>query len=301
MKAVNEDEIREIAEMEEERQALSQPKKLLILIPAYNEEKNLEKVIADVREAVSGSPVHTDILVVNDGSTDGTADIIYRTGVDHTTNVYNMGYGSCLQVGYKYAVRRGYQFVIQMDGDGQHDVCNIPCILKELEMPDQDGYTPDIVLGCRFMPGSTPFPVSPAKKFAYWWFRKLIGSVTSRKDIYDPTTGLQGLNRRAFAFYSMCGHFDVRFPDANMLTQMLLLDFRIRQIPAVMHARTAGKSMHTGLLSQADYMIHMTLSLWAVGIRVNCLRLDRDSAALMRRIYPDNRVSAVERDRFFDM
>ena len=79
------------------------------------------------------------------------------------THVFNLGYGSGLQLGYKYAVRKKYQYVIQMDADGQHDVYNIPAIYKALTTPGKDGTVPDIVLGSRFMEGSTEFPVSVAK------------------------------------------------------------------------------------------------------------------------------------------
>ena len=81
------------------------------------------------------------------------------------TNVFNLGYGSGLQLGYKYAVRKGYSYVIQMDADGQHDVCNLLEIYKELQKEDENGKLPDIVLGSRFMEGSSGFSVSFAKKY----------------------------------------------------------------------------------------------------------------------------------------
>ena len=79
-------------------------------------------------------------------------------------HVFNLGYGSGIQLGYKYAVRRDYKYVIQMDADGQHDVCNIPVIYDRLRQKDEDGRYPDIVLGSRFMNGSADFSISIAKK-----------------------------------------------------------------------------------------------------------------------------------------
>ena len=195
---------------------------------------------------------------------------------NHTviTHVFNLGYGSGLQLGYKYAVRKGYRYVIQMDADGQHDVCNLLEIYKELQKEDENGKLPDIVLGSRFMEGSSGFSVSFAKKIAFVWFRIMLKTGTGRR-ITDPTTGLQGLNWRTFLFYSKYNNFDDKYPDANMLMQMLLLGFRVREIPAVMHVRTTGVSMHSGL-KPVLYMFRMTFSILAVWIREKILKMDED-------------------------
>ena len=241
--------------------------KLLILIPAYNEAPNLKGLFEELDTV--DLPIPADILVVNDGSTDGTGEFLRNHGINHITALYNLGYGCSLQSGYKYAVRRNYTYIIQMDADGQHDVLNIPRIFQALTEAAPGEKKPDIVLGSRFMPDSAPFPVSPLKRAAYAWFRFLVRRVTGfRKTLYDPTTGLQGLSRAAFAYYSMYGNFDALYPDVNVLAQMVLLQFTIRQIPAVMYPRETGKSMHTGILRQGAYMIHMTLSVLAVGIRL---------------------------------
>ena len=162
--------------------------------------------------------------------------------------------------------------MIQMDADGQHDVCNIPKIYEALQTRDENGELPDIVLGSRFMEGSTDFPVSPAKKIAFAWFRTMLKLGTGRS-ISDPTTGLQGLSWRTFLFYSKYDNFDDKYPDANMLMQMLLLGFRVREIPAVMHMRTEGISMHSGL-KPILYMFRMTFSILAVWIREKILKMD---------------------------
>jgi glycosyltransferase involved in cell wall biosynthesis len=240
--------------------------KLLILIPAYNEAPNLEALFTNLKTV--DLPLPADVLVVNDGSVDETGEFLRENGINHMTALYNLGYGCSLQAGYKYAVRRNYTYIIQMDADGQHDVLNIPRLFQALTEEGPGEKKPDIVLGSRFMPESTPFPVSGLKQAAYAWFRFLLRRVTGfEKYLYDPTTGLQGLSRAAFVYYSKYGNFDALYPDVNMLAQMVLLQFTIRQIPAVMHPRRAGKSMHTGLLRQGAYMIHMTLSVLAVGVR----------------------------------
>lgn len=213
-----------------------------------------------------------DVLVMNDASSDATNHVTKKRKHDVVTHVFNLGYGSGLQLGYKYAVRKDYRYVIQMDADGQHDVCNIPKIYEALKTRDENGELPDIVLGSRFMEGSTDFPVSPAKKIAFMWFRTILKLGTGRS-ISDPTTGLQGLSWRTFLFYSKYDNFDDKYPDANMLMQMLLLGFRVREIPAVMHMRTEGVSMHSGL-KPILYMFRMTFSILAVWIREKILKMD---------------------------
>ena len=240
---------------------------LLIIIPAYNEEKNIGAFLRELRKSEKA-----DILVIDDASTDRTAEIAKSMGCTVVTNVYNLGYGSGLQIGYKYAVRNGYDYVIQMDADGQHDVCNVKKLYDSLLGRDEEGERQDIVLGSRFLDGSVTYPISLARKIGYEIFRVLIRLGTGRK-IMDPTTGLQGLSRRAFSFYARYNHFDDKYPDANMLMQMLLLGFRVKEIPAVMHPRTVGVSMHSGLRPVA-YMFRMTFSLIAVWMRVKLFHMD---------------------------
>lgn len=243
-------------------------KELLIIMPAYNEAGNIESVL-DKLEAPGISGI-ADLLVMNDASSDNTNWIVKERGHALVTHVFNLGYGSALQLGYKYAIRRGYKYVIQMDADGQHDVCNIPVIYKELKEAGSDGTYPDIVLGSRFLGGSNTYEVSFVKKAAFRLFRKVI-KITTGRAISDPTTGLQGLSRRAVLYYSRYRNFDDKYPDANMIIQMLLLGFNIKEIPAVMHLRVSGKSMHSGL-KPFGYMFRMSFSIFAVIYRIKVLK-----------------------------
>ena len=161
-----------------------------------------------------------------------------------------------------------------MDADGQHDVCNIPKIYERLRQKDADGRYPDIVLGSRFMEGSSDFPVSVTKKLAYALFRQMIKMTTGRH-ICDPTTGLQGLSRKAFLYYSKYKHFDDKYPDANIIMQMLLLGYRLVEVPAVMHPRVEGKSMHSGL-KPIMYMFRMMFSIVAVWIGIKLFKIDKE-------------------------
>ena len=249
---------------------MKQKKDVLIIIPAYNEGKTIGKLMEQLKAPEIAE--YADVLVMNDASRDNTAQVVMEYGHTVISHVFNLGYGSGLQVGYKYAERNGYKYVIQMDADGQHDVSNVPALYRKLQTPDVQGRCPDIVLGSRFLEGSVSFPVSALKKLAFTLFRFLIKQGTGKK-IMDPTTGLQGLSRRAFSFYAGYGHFDDKYPDANMIMQMLMLGFRVEEIPAVMYARTEGVSMHSGL-KPIIYMFRMMFSIIAVWVRIRIYKVD---------------------------
>ncbi len=241
-------------------------KDTLILIPAYNEEGAIETLLRGIKSA--GVHEYADVLVVDDCSSDSTGVIARACGELTIRNVFNLGYGSAIQLGYKYAVRRQYKYVIQLDADGQHDVCNIRSLYDALTTPQEclHGRYPDIVIGSRFFPESVSFPISGVKRFAIRLFSGIIHFIT-RKRINDPTSGLQGLSRDAFLYYSQYNHFNAKYPDANMIIQMVLLGFRVMEIPSVMHARDTGKSMHSGLFKPIFYMLIMTVSILTVAWR----------------------------------
>lgn len=243
-------------------------KELLVIIPAYNEESNIGKLLAGLRE--SGVEAFADILVIDDGSEDRTRQEAEAKGCLCLSGIYNQGYGTALQIGYQYALREGYPYVIQMDADRQHDVCNVARLYQALREPDENGELPDIVLGSRFLPGGRSFRLPVLRMVGIRLFRVLIFWGTKRR-ITDPTTGLQGLNKRAVQAYARYDFFDGTCPDANVIIQMLLSGYAIREIPAVMFDRESGKSMHTGL-EPAVYALRMAFSLSAVFIRKKLMR-----------------------------
>lgn len=231
-------------------------RKMLILIPAYNEEKSIVKVLRNIKNKCGD----VDVLVINDGSRDKTAERAEKAGATVVSHIYNMGYGVSLQTGYKYAVDHDYEFIIQMDADGQHDVCNIDAIYHELT---QGKHPYDIVIGSRFLASDSQMKVGIAKKVAIGFFNMAIQLVAHKK-FTDPTSGLQGLSRRAFTAYSLYDNFDTNYPDANIITKMLLNGYWLKEVPAVMHSRTSGVSMHSGLRKNIEYMMTVTLNIVVV-------------------------------------
>ncbi|MCR4674093.1 MAG: glycosyltransferase family 2 protein [Lachnospiraceae bacterium] len=245
-------------------------KEVLIIIPAYNEEHTIRAVLDDLNEAKITD--YADILVMNDASKDDTNYIVKKENCILVTHVFNLGYGAAVQLGYKYAVRKGYQYVIQMDADGQHDVNNVPKILEALKTKDETGRYPDIVIGSRYLEGAKNYQTSRIKRFAIWMFKRAIKKTTG-KVITDPTSGLQGFRFPAFLYYSKYANFDDHYPDANMIMQMLLLKFHVVEIPADMHNREYGKSMHSGLMPFI-YMCWLGLSMFGILIRYKWLKID---------------------------
>ena len=243
----------------------------LLIIPAYNEGMNIGKVLNGLIDA--GLNKKMDILVINDGSSDDTSERAREAeGIIVLDQIYNMGYGAALQTGYKYAVEKDYSYLIQMDADGQHDLVNVERILARLKgesgpsgLPPHESVhleedrLPDIIIGSRFLKGSQTFKISGLKKFAIGLFKKVITTLTGYR-LTDPTSGLHGLNRRAFEYYAGYSNFDIYYPDLNMIIQMILLGYHIEEIPAVMHEREAGVSMHSSLLKAGKYMLIMAIS-----------------------------------------
>lgn len=228
----------------------------LIVIPAFNEEKNISNVLSEL----SKSCMACDVVVINDGSKDATSFIARQEGVTVIDHIYNIGYGGALQTGFKFAVLHDYEYVIQFDGDGQHSPEDIHKILAKLKTDSCD-----IVIGSRFL--SPTGKVGLMKRIAIQCFRNLIKFFTGAT-ITDPTSGLQGLNRKVFSYYAKMGNYPEDFPDADTLIHMLRKKYRVCEIPANIRDRMSGESMHIGLKT-LFYFIKMLVSIIVVVIRDN--------------------------------
>lgn len=234
---------------------------VLILIPAYNEEENVGGFIDSLQK--SNIAKKADILIVNDASKDKTVEIAESKGIKVISQVYNMGYGAALQLGYKYACKHGYQYILQLDADGQHDALNLDLLYEKL-VNEENSY--DIVIGSRFLSDSVTYKIGGIRLLSIKFFRWIVWHVC-RVKITDPTSGLQGLNRKAFSHYAEYGQFDLKYPDVNMIVQMLLQGYHIGECSAIMHQRVAGVSMHAGIWRPFKYMILMSLSTLAAIIK----------------------------------
>lgn len=234
---------------------------ILVIIPTFNEAKNIVQVIRSIQSHAPG----VDILVVNDGSRDATAFLAASAGAHVVSHPFNMGYGAACQTGFKYAYRRGYDYVVQMDGDGQHEPACITDLLTAVQSPDVD-----IVLGSRWL-GLAEYKGPLLRKFGKFFFAFLASIITKHK-VTDPTTGYQALNRRVIQFY--CSEvYPVDYPDADMIIMLDRSGFRVKEVPVIMYLNDTGQSMHGGLIRPIYYGMKMMMS-----ITMTLLRDDRKLA-----------------------
>ena len=217
--------------------------KILVVIPAYNEAENIEKVLKEIKKDID----YADILVINDCSKDNTYDIVKKNGVKCITNVFNMRYAMAVQVGIKYAYQNGYDYVIQMDGDGQHIASEAEKLYKEAKNTNAD-----IVIGSRYLK-DMGYPCPLFRRIGTKMFEKMIKLFTKRK-IADPLSGFQCLNRSVIEKYAKIGNYP-EFPDANLVIEMLLTGYKIVEVPVKMRLRESGESMHSGIIKPIKYMI----------------------------------------------
>lgn len=226
--------------------------KILFVIPAYNEEENIEKVLNEIKKDVN----YADILVINDCSKDNTAEIVKGNSVRCIDNVFNMRYAMAVQTGIKYAYNNGYDYVIQFDADGQHIAKEAEKLYRKSKATDCD-----IIIGSRYLE-NTGYPCPFFRRIGTKIFEKVI-KLFCRKRIADPLSGFQCLNRKVIERYSKMGNYP-EFPDANLVIQMLLLGYKIEEVPVKMRLREAGESMHGGILKPIKYMINMFYTIFFI-------------------------------------
>jgi len=226
----------------------------LIIIPAYNEERKIASVI----QGIKGFFPETEVLVVDDGSDDGTPRKATEAGGKVLSHPFNLGYGTALQTGYKYALKEGYEKIIQMDGDGQHDPSFIADLITAIQKEETD-----IAIGSRFLKGARG---SDPSMYRAPLIRKLgmrfFGMVTSliiRQKISDPTSGYQAMNRKVLEWVSG-DNFPCDYPDADVIIMLHRAGFRIKEIPVRMFPSQNKKSMHGGW-KPLYYIFKMLLSI----------------------------------------
>lgn len=225
---------------------------LLIIIPCHNEVQNIRGVIADLRLTLGSD---ADIVVIDDCSTDGTSRVLAALDVITITLPFNLGYSGALQTGYKFAVAHGYEQALQLDADGQHLASEIQTLLNA-----QIKTSADIIIGSRFESGGCHN--SFLKQIATTLFCKLIQIITG-ENIHDPTSGFQLLNRSALERYVSIHNFPY-YPDANIIIEMILNGFSVKEVQVAMRDRTHGISMHSGLLRQSIYMATLFYSIFII-------------------------------------
>jgi glycosyltransferase involved in cell wall biosynthesis len=226
-----------------------------IVIPVYNEEKNIRAIVEEVQR----SGISWDIVAVDDGSTDGSRELLKQLPVTLVSHPVNLGYGAAVQTGLRYAVATGYGTVVLMDADGQHIPSEIPNLLAALDKGA------DIVIGSRLLGNSPDYRIPFLRRMGIKFFSALAKFLGGAK-IYDVTSGFQAMRRNVAQF--LAEEYPVNFPDAEVIISLGLKKFRIAEIPARFRHREHGISMYADPILAFYYPFKTILASFIVLLRI---------------------------------
>jgi glycosyltransferase involved in cell wall biosynthesis len=232
------------------------PDSLLVIVPALNEEGAIAGVVGSIHKHVPGAPV----LVIDDCSSDHTSARAREAGADVLSLPHHLGLGGAVQAGYKLAYELGFDYVIRVDGDGQHDPRDIPRVFDKLK---ESGC--EMVIGSRFAE-PTGSDTSVVRRLGIRFFRAVLRPILG-KPVHDPTSGFVGVNRTALDVFA--GSFPLEYPEIEALVVLQRRRFRFEEIPCKMRPRRTGRSSITAVKS-LYYIIHVLL-----GVFVNVLKFER--------------------------
>ncbi len=222
----------------------------LILIPCHNESASIGHLLDEIKALHE----HLDVLVINDGSTDDSLAVIQqRKHVTLLSLPYRSGIGTAVQTGFQWALKKDYDAVIRLDGDGQHPPADIPKHLSTLQLGQAD-----MVIGSRFLEAheigyTSTFP----RRIGIYYLRHLLKLLTGQM-VYDPTSGFISCNRKVIKLFAEYYPYD--YPEPEAIQWVKQCGGRIVEIPTSMRKRLAGKSKITSLDS-LYYFIKVSLAL----------------------------------------
>lgn len=221
--------------------------KKLVIIPAYNEEGNLEKTINDITENAPGF----DYVIINDCSTDNTLEMCRHHGFHYLNLPVNLGIGGAVQTGYRYAFYHGYDLAVQFDGDGQHSAAHLEDMAKVLEKSGAD-----MVIGSRFIE-KEGFQSSGLRRVGIRYFTMLIRLLTG-KTITDPTSGMRMVNRKLLEKFT--NEYPKDYPEPESVVTILSENYTVKEVPVIMNEREEGVSS-ISLRNSVYYMIKVSFAI----------------------------------------
>lgn len=234
---------------------MNDEKKVVFVIPAYNEEKNIGRVIDEIEQDFK----EADVVVINDCSKDSTRKVVLSKNVKCIDHLFNMGYAMAVQTGIKYAKYKNYDYVIQFDADGQHVAKEAVKLYQKMKEDNCD-----IVIGSRYLKEGS-YKQKFFRKIGTVMFTKLI-KIFCKKYISDPLSGMQCLSKKAIDRFSKTGMYP-EFPDANLIIELLYDGYKIEEVPVYMRQRVYGVSMHSGILKPIKYMFQVTYTIIIILLR----------------------------------
>ena len=219
---------------------------ILVMIPAYNEAENIERVVDDL---ITNYPQY-DYVIINDGSTDDTRKICARRGYNFLDLPVNVGLSGAIKAGIRYANYYGYDYVVQIDGDGQHDPKYITDLAETMRRTGCD-----IVIGSRFKTEKKPGGLRMLGS------RMITGAIqiTTGKRIEDVTSGMRLFDKGMIKRFGYDIHYS---PEPDTLAYLLNCGFRIEEVQVQMRDRIAGTSIYRSPVASARYMLQMMFSIF---------------------------------------
>lgn len=229
--------------------------KILVIVPAYNEEEAISDVIKDLKTNFPEG----DILVINDGSKDNTSEVAKENGVMVVDLPANLGIGGAVQTGLKFALRSGYDIAIQFDGDGQHIASEIPKLIEPIK-----SNIADAVIGSRFLKeSSSDFKSTFGRRIGIKFF-EILNTILIKRHITDNTSGFRAYNRYVIEF--MADNYPTDYPEPESVILLGRNRFRLIEVPVGMKERSCGKSSIFGF-RVIYYMVKVTLSIIMTALR----------------------------------
>lgn len=219
---------------------------LLIIIPAYNEEKNIEYV---VNQIIEHYPQY-DYVIVNDGSKDRTSAICHKNGYDIIDLPINLGLAGAFQTGMRYAAVKGYEYAIQLDADGQH----LPEFVETMKKKMDQGY--DIVIGSRFVSEKKP---KSMRMLGSNLIEKAI-RVTAHQKIADPTSGMRMFNKEMIHEFASNINYG---PEPDTISFLIKQGAKVAEVQVEMKERMAGES-YLNWAKSISYMLKMSISIMLI-------------------------------------
>lgn len=230
--------------------------KVLIIIPAYNEELNIVNTVNKIKNYNEKSKNKIDYIIINDGSKDSTKDICVKNKYNVINLIHNLGIGGAVQTGYKYAFEYDYDVAIQFDGDGQHDENYIDNLVSEIE----NGY--NFVIGSRFISDLSKFKSTSTRRLGIKILSFLINLCTGKK-IYDPTSGFRAADKNVIKLFA--DHYPTEYPEPESTVELISKKFKVKEIPVEMHEREFGTSSIKPIKS-IYYMFSVSISIIVASI-----------------------------------
>ena len=231
-------------------------KKILIIIPAYNEQDNILKTYKSIIDYNKQNKTNYDVIVINDGSIDNTKYILEKNKIPHINLIHNLGIGGAVQTGYKYAFENNYDIAVQFDGDGQHDIRYIKDLISSLK-------DNDMAIGSRFIGAKSSFKSTKMRRLGINVISFFIKLFTGKK-IYDTTSGFRACNRVLIEKFSMS--YPTEYPEPISTVEALKTNHKICEVAVEMNEREAGtSSIHSW--KNIYYMVNVILSIIVVSLR----------------------------------